>query len=88
MAAAAARPAKARAGSELLPCGLVHPRVLEFGGVDPDRYSGFAFGLGLTRLAMMKYNIPDIRLLNAGDLRFCEQFPPRSEHEGRYENLA
>lgn len=60
---------------ELLPCGLVHPRVLEFGGVDPDRYSGFAFGLGLTRLAMMKYNIPDIRLLNAGDLRFCEQFP-------------
>ncbi len=60
---------------ELLPCGLVHPRVLEFGGVDPDRYSGFAFGLGLTRLAMMKYNISDIRLLNAGDLRFCEQFP-------------
>lgn len=60
---------------ELLPCGLVHPRVLEFGGLDPDRYSGFAFGLGLTRLAMMKYNIPDIRLLNAGDLRFCEQFP-------------
>ncbi len=60
---------------ELLPCGLVHPRVLEFGGVDPDEYSGFAFGLGLTRLAMMKYNIPDIRLLNAGDLRFYEQFP-------------
>lgn len=60
---------------ELLPCGLVHPRVLEFGRLDPDRYSGFAFGLGLTRLAMMKYNIPDIRLLNAGDLRFCEQFP-------------
>lgn len=60
---------------ELLPCGLVHPRVLEYGKLDPDRYSGFAFGLGLTRLAMMKYNIPDIRLLNAGDLRFCEQFP-------------
>jgi len=60
---------------ELLPCGLVHPRVLEFGQIDPDRYSGFAFGLGLTRLAMMKYNIPDIRLLNSGDLRFCEQFP-------------
>lgn len=60
---------------ELLPCGLVHPRVLEFGKVDPARYSGFAFGLGLTRLAMMKYNIPDIRLLNSGDLRFCEQFP-------------
>lgn len=60
---------------ELLPCGLVHPRVLEYGKLDPDRYSGFAFGLGLTRLAMMKYNIPNIRLLNAGDLRFCEQFP-------------
>ncbi len=59
---------------ELLPCGLVHPRVLEFGGVDPNQYSGFAFGLGLTRLAMMKYNIPDIRLLNSGDIRFCEQF--------------
>ena len=61
---------------ELLPCGLVHPRVLQFGGVDTDKYTGFAFGLGLTRLAMMKYNIPDIRLLNSGDLRFGEQFPP------------
>lgn len=60
---------------ELLPCGLVHPRVLEFGKVDPDKYSGFAFGLGLTRLAMMKYNIPEIRLLNSADLPFCEQFP-------------
>ncbi len=60
---------------ELIPCGLVHPRVLEFGGVDPNEYSGFAFGVGLTRLAMMKYGIPDIRLLNAGDLRFNEQFP-------------
>lgn len=60
---------------ELLPCGLVHPKVLEFGKLDPDEFSGFAFGLGLTRLAMMKYNIPDIRLLNSGDLRFYEQFP-------------
>ncbi len=60
---------------ELLPCGLVHPKVLEFGKLDPNEFSGFAFGLGLTRLAMMKYNIPDIRLLNSGDLRFCEQFP-------------
>ncbi len=59
---------------ELLPCGLVHPRVLQFGKVDPNEYSGFAFGLGLTRLAMMKYNIPDIRLLNSGDIRFYEQF--------------
>jgi phenylalanyl-tRNA synthetase alpha chain len=60
---------------EMMPCGMVHPRVLEAGGVDPDRYSGFAFGLGLTRLAMMKFGIPDIRLFHSGDLRFYEQFP-------------
>lgn len=60
---------------ELIPCGLVHPRVLEFGRIDTSRYSGFAFGLGLTRLAMMKFGIPDIRLMNSGDIRFYEQFP-------------
>ncbi len=60
---------------ELLPCGLVHPRVLEAAGVDPQEYTGFAFGLGLTRLAMMKYGIPEIRLLNSGDVRFLSQFP-------------
>jgi phenylalanyl-tRNA synthetase alpha chain len=60
---------------ELLPCGLVHPRVLEFGRIDTEKFSGFAFGLGLTRLAMMKYNIPEIRLLNSGDIRFHQQFP-------------
>jgi len=59
---------------ELLPCGLVHPNVLRFGGIDPDEWSGFAFGLGLTRLAMMKYGIPDIRLFNSGDIRMLEQF--------------
>ncbi|MBQ4142253.1 MAG: phenylalanine--tRNA ligase subunit alpha [Thermoguttaceae bacterium] len=60
---------------ELIPCGLIHPKVLECAGVDPTVYSGFAFGAGLTRLAMMKFGIPDIRLLNAGDVRFNEQFP-------------
>ena len=59
---------------ELMPAGLVHPKVLEHGGIDPQKYSGFAFGLGLTRLVMMKYGINDIRLFNSGDLRFLEQF--------------
>ena len=54
---------------ELLPCGMVHPNVLRAGGIDPDEYTGFAFGLGLTRLAMMKYGIKDIRVLNSGDIR-------------------
>jgi len=60
---------------ELIPCGLVHPRVLEFGRVDTRIFSGFAFGMGLTRMAMMKFGIPDIRLFNSGDIRFYEQFP-------------
>ncbi len=60
---------------ELIPCGLVHPKVLEYGGVDSKKYSGFAFGLGLTRLAMMKFGIPEIRLFNSGDIRFYQQFP-------------
>ncbi len=59
---------------ELLPCGLVHPKVLEYGGVNPKEYSGFAFGLGLSRLVMMRYKIDDIRLLLGGDMRFLEQF--------------
>ena len=54
---------------ELLPCGMVHPNVLRYGGIDPEEYTGFAFGLGLTRLAMMKYGISDIRVMNSGDLR-------------------
>ena len=54
---------------EILPCGMVHPNVLEFGGIDPHEYTGFAFGLGLTRLAMMKYGVHDIRIMNSGDLR-------------------
>jgi phenylalanyl-tRNA synthetase alpha chain len=59
---------------ELLPCGMVHPNVLRHGGIDPEKYSGFAFGLGLNRLVMMKYGIDDIRLLQSGDVRFLEQF--------------
>ena len=59
---------------ELLPCGLVHPNVLKAGGVDPDEWSGFAFGLGLSRLVMLRYGINDVRLLLGGDLRFLEQF--------------
>jgi phenylalanyl-tRNA synthetase alpha chain len=59
---------------ELLPCGLVHPNVLRMSGIDPDEWNGFAFGLGLTRLVMMRYGIDDIRYLQGGDLRFLEQF--------------
>lgn len=59
---------------ELLPCGMVHPNVLKAGGIDTDKYNGFAFGLGLDRLVMMKYGIDDIRHLQSGDLRFNEQF--------------
>jgi len=59
---------------ELLPCGMVHPNVLKAGGVDPEKYSGFAFGLGLDRLVMVKYGINDIRLIHGGDLRFLKQF--------------
>ena len=54
---------------EILPAGMVHPNVLRDGGIDPEEFTGFAFGLGLTRLAMMKYAIGDIRVLNGGDLR-------------------
>ena len=59
---------------ELLPCGMIHPNVLRMGGIDPDKYTGFAFGLGLTRLAMMKYNIKDIRLFNSGNIKQLRQF--------------
>jgi phenylalanyl-tRNA synthetase alpha chain len=59
---------------ELLPCGLVNPNVLRMSHIDPEEWNGFAFGLGLTRLAMMRYGIDDIRQLQGGDLRFLEQF--------------
>lgn len=59
---------------EIVPGGMVHPGVLRNGGIDPTRYSGFAFGAGVDRIAALWYRIPDIRLLFANDLRFLEQF--------------
>jgi phenylalanyl-tRNA synthetase alpha chain len=59
---------------EVLGAGMVHPNVLKAGNIDPNVYQGFAFGFGLTRLAMLKYGIDDVRLLESGDIRFLEQF--------------
>ncbi len=59
---------------EILGCGLIHPNVLRAGGLDPEIYSGFAFGFGLDRLVMLKYGINDVRLFHGGDLRFLKQF--------------
>ncbi|PKA21203.1 phenylalanine--tRNA ligase subunit alpha [Leptospira haakeii] len=59
---------------ELMPCGLVHPNVFKLNGLDPKEWTGFAFGLGLDRLVMMKYGIHDIRYLHSGNLRFLKQF--------------
>lgn len=59
---------------ELCPCGMIHPEVLKAGGIDPEEYTGFAFGLGMTRLAMMKYGVKDIRDLNSGNLKSLSQF--------------
>lgn len=59
---------------EILGCGMVHPKVLSNCGIDPEEYSGFAFGIGLERIAMRKYNIDDMRLFYENDIRFLEQF--------------
>jgi phenylalanyl-tRNA synthetase alpha chain len=59
---------------EVFPAGMVHPNVLKHNGINPDEYSGFAFGFGLTRLAMLKYNIDDIRYFYGGKTKFLEQF--------------
>ena len=59
---------------EVMGCGMVHPQVLRNGGIDPEKYSGWAFGLGVDRYAMMKYDINDIQLLFQSDVRFLEQF--------------
>jgi phenylalanyl-tRNA synthetase, alpha subunit len=59
---------------EILGCGMVHPRVLTMSGIDPEKYTGFAFGVGLERIALLKYEIDDMRLLYENDLRFLKQF--------------
>lgn len=59
---------------EILGCGMVHPNVLTMCGIDPDAYSGFAFGVGLERIALLKYEIDDMRLLYENDIRFLKQF--------------
>lgn len=59
---------------ELVPAGMIHPRVLQMGGLNPRQYQGFAWAIGLDRLMMLEYGIDDIRLVHSGDLRFVEQF--------------
>ena len=59
---------------EILGCGMVHPSVLKVGGIDTEKYTGFAFGMGVERVAMLKHEIDDIRLLYENDMRFIEQF--------------
>ena len=59
---------------EILGCGMVHPHVLEMCGIDPNEYQGFAFGVGLERIALLKYEIDDMRLLYENDIRFLKQF--------------
>ncbi len=59
---------------EVMGCGMVHPQVLRNGGIDPKKYSGWAFGLGVDRFAMLKYDINDIQLFFQSDVRFLEQF--------------
>lgn len=59
---------------EILGCGLVDPNVLAYGGIDSEVYSGFAFGMGVERIACLKYNVPDLRMLLEGDMRFLRQF--------------
>lgn len=59
---------------EVLGCGMVDPNVFAYAGIDPEVYSGFAFGMGVERIACLKYNVPDLRMLLAGDMRFLRQF--------------
>ncbi len=59
---------------EILGCGMVHPNVLKMSKIDPEEYTGFAFGIGLERIALLKYEIDDMRLLYENDARFLKQF--------------
>ena len=59
---------------EVMGCGMVHPKVFESSGIDPEKYSGFAFGLGVERLAMLRYGVNDLRMFFENDLRFLKQF--------------
>lgn len=59
---------------EILGCGMVDPNVFDYVGIDPERYSGFAFGIGVERVAALRYDLPDLRMLMTGDMRFLRQF--------------
>jgi phenylalanyl-tRNA synthetase alpha chain len=59
---------------EILGCGMVHPAVLQNCGIDPERYTGYAFGMGVERITQVKYNVNDLRLYSQNDLRFLQQF--------------
>jgi len=65
---------KGKGWIEILGCGMIHPNVLEFCGIDPAKFQGFAFGMGVDRIAMLKYGIDDIRLFTENDVRFLDQF--------------
>jgi phenylalanyl-tRNA synthetase alpha chain len=71
---AGCRTCKGTGWMEVLGCGMIHPAVFENCGIDPEKYTGFAFGLGIERVAMLRYGIPDIRLLYENDPRFLAQF--------------
>ena len=60
--------------NEVMGCGVVHPNVLSMSGIDPKQYSGFAFGFGVDRLAMLKFGVTDLRVLFENDVRFLRQF--------------
>jgi phenylalanyl-tRNA synthetase, alpha subunit len=69
---------------EVLGCGMVHPKVFEYSGIDPEEFTGFAFGMGVERLAMLRYGVDDLRLFFENDLRFLGQFNKTSTHTNRF----